>query len=263
MVGPAIAGLLVAKIGEGWCFFANGISYIAVITGLLLMRIEPFVKRPATVSAWRNIQDGFLYVARTGPIRSLLAMLAVLSFAGLPYTVLMPIFADAILHRGSAGFGLLMGFVGLGAMCAALVLASRTVLTGLSLWVASASAVFPFALFGFAWSRSLGLSCLLLFVAGFGMMIQVGSINTLIQSMVPDHYRGRVMSVYSMMLIGMSPLGAMAAGFEADRWGAPMTIVIGAVVCLVSALVFVVRLPDFRVSARELIQVRRGERLVG
>ncbi len=257
MVGPAIAGLLVAKIGEGWCFFANGISYIAVITGLLLMKLGPFVGRPVLVSAWRNIHDGFRYVVHTGPIKALLLMLAVLSFAGLPYTVLMPVFAEGILHRGSRGFGILMGFVGLGAMGGALLLASRSGITGLSRWLAVASGVLSVSLVGFAFSRRLELSCALLLVAGFSMMIQVGATNTLIQSMVPDHYRGRVMSVYSMMLIGMSPLGAMAAGFEAEHIGAPVTITLGAAVCLASSIVFALRLPSFRQAARELVNARQ------
>ncbi|MES1256803.1 MAG: MFS transporter, partial [Acidobacteriota bacterium] len=254
LVGPAIAGLLVAKIGEGWCFFTNGVSYVAVITGLLMMRLEPFTARPVTASAWGNIREGFAYVAGTGPIRALLGMLAVLSFAGLPFTVLMPIFADAILHRGAAAFGLLMSATGLGAMFGALLLASRTGVTGLSRWLAIASTVFPVTLFGFAFSRHLPLSCFLMFAAGFAMMIHVGVTNTLIQSMVPDHFRGRVMSVYSMVLIGISPLGAMTAGFEASHFGAPLTIALGAGVCLIAAGLFAAHLPAFRLSARQLLR---------
>ncbi len=260
LIGPAVAGVLVAKIGEGWCFFANGISYIAVITGLLLMRIPPFEPRVQTVSAWRNIREGFVYVARTGPIRDLLGMLAVLSFAGLPFTVLMPIFADAILHRGPQAFGLLMSSSGLGAMLGALLLASRADVKGLSRWLGMAGSLFPVALFGFAFSRILPLSCGLMFVAGFAMMIQVGSTNTLIQSMVPDRFRGRVMSVYSMMLIGMSPLGAMTAGVEASHFGAPLTLALGAGVCLTSAIAFSLRLPRFRMAARELLRLATDER---
>jgi len=253
LVGPAIAGVLVAKIGEGWCFFANGISYVAVISGLLAMRLAPFTPRPAATSAWVNIRDGFVFVARTTPIRTLLGMLAVLSFFGLPFTVLMPIFADAILHRGARGFGVLMSSVGFGATAGALLLASRTEIKGLSRWLVAAGAVFSLSLFGFAFSTSLPLSCGLLFAGGFAMMIHVGSTNTLIQSMVPDHYRGRVMSVYSMVLIGISPLGAMTAGFEASHFGAPFTIALGAVVCLLAATVFFFRMQTFRQGARELL----------
>jgi MFS family permease len=221
------------------------------------MKLEPFAARPPVATAWRNIHDGFLYVAHTRAIRWLLAMLAILSFAGLPYTVLMPLVADGILHRGSQGFGVLMGSIGLGAMCGALLLAARSGITGLSRWLVVASGVFSVSLACFAWSRSLPLSCGLLLVTGFAMMIQVAATNTLIQSMVPDHYRGRVMSVYSMMLIGMSPLGAMAAGFEAEHLGAPITLTLGAAVCLVSAIVFAAKLEAFRQSARELLADRQ------
>jgi MFS family permease len=253
LVGPAIAGVLVAKIGEGWCFFANGVSYVAVITGLLAMRLGPFLAVPRTTSAWRNIRDGFYYAARTRAIRTLLVMLAILSFAGLPFTVLMPIFADAVLHHGPSAFGLLMSSVGLGATMGALLLASRKGITGLSRWLATGSSIFSVSLFSFAFSRNLPLSCALMFTGGFAMMIQVGSTNTLIQSMVPDHFRGRVMSLYSMMLIGISPLGAMAAGFAASHFGAPVTLAVGAGVCLLSASAFFFQLPAFRESARELI----------
>ena len=142
-------------------------------------------------------------------------------------------------------------------MCGALLLASRGGVAGLSRWLVVASGVFSVSLVCFAWSRSLPLSCGLLLVTGFAMMIEVGAINTLIQSMVPDHYRGRVMSVYSMMLIGMSPLGAMAAGFEAEHLGAPVTLTLGAVVCLVSCIVFAAKLAAFRQSARELLADRQ------
>jgi MFS family permease len=259
LVGPAVAGILVAKIGEGWCFFANGISYVAVIAGLLAMRLGPFIPRPASTSAWRNIRDGFHYAARTRPIRVLLGMLAILSFAGLPFAVLMPIFADAILHRGPQGFGLLMSSVGLGATSGALLLASRAGVHGLSRWLVTASTVFSLSLFGFAFSRSLPFSCALMLIAGFAMMIQVGATNTLIQSMVPDHCRGRVMSLYSMMLIGISPLGAMAAGLEASHFGAPFTLALGAATCLLAAVAFFFQLPAFRHSARELLSATAAD----
>jgi MFS family permease len=256
LAGPAVAGILVSKIGEGWCFFANGVSYVAVIAGLLMMRVAPFRPTPAETSALRNIRDGFAYVVRTGPIRSLMIMLAVLSFFGLPFTVLMPVFAEGILHQGARGFGFLMSALGLGATAGALLLASRTAVAGLSRWLAGAAVAFPLTLFGFAFSNSLALSCLLLFAGGFSMLIQVVATNTLIQSMVPDHFRGRVMSAYTMMLIGVNPVGALAAGYEAQRWGAPVTIALGAGVCLVAATWFAAELPKFRVSTRTLLESR-------
>lgn len=254
IVGPAIAGILVAKIGEGWCFFANGISYIAVIWGLLLMKVEPFRPAPAVMSPWETIREGFHYVHRTIPIRAIVQLIAIVSFAGLPYTVLMPIFADRILHAGAQGLGIIMGATGAGALVAALLLASRTGLKGFTRWIPSAAAVFALSLGGFALSRQMWLSCLTVFIAGFAVMLQVGASNTLIQSIVPDHLRGRAMSVYSMMYIGVGPIGAAAAGFTADQFGAPATLVAGAIVCLVASGLFAMELPAIRSATRDLIR---------
>jgi MFS family permease len=258
IVGPAIAGLLVAKIGEGWCFFANGISYIAVIGGLLMMRMGPFVAAHRPHSAFHTIREGFGYVVRTGPIRALLGIVGMLSFAGLPYLVLMPIYADTIFHRGPAGLGILMGIAGLGALTGALLLASRTALTGLTRWVAFAMVIFGITLGVFAYSQTMWFSSVMLFLMGFSGMIQMGAANTLIQSMVPDHLRGRVMSVYSMMYMGVGPFGAMFAGFAAEDFGAPLTLAAGAAACLIAAGVYVWRLPGIRAGTRDLVRAQRS-----
>jgi len=258
VIGPAIAGILVAKIGEGWCFFANGISYVAVIGGLLLMRVQPFRPAPRSMSPWETIREGFQYVGGTVPIRAIVMLIAVVSFAGMPYTVLMPVFADRILHVGPQGLGVLMGATGLGALGGALLLASRTQLKGFTLWIPSAAAVFAVSLAGFAASNRMWLSCAMLFAAGFAVMLQVGASNTLIQSMVPDHLRGRAMSVYSMMYIGIGPFGAMAAGFAADGFGARATILAGGVVCLMAGAAFAFRLPSIRPITRQLIRERQA-----
>ncbi len=253
VVGPAVAGILVASIGEGWCFFANAVSYIAVITGLMMMHVvrHETVNQPG--SPLSHIAEGFRFVARNPPVIALLLLLGVVSLTGMPYAVLMPVFADRILHGGAAALGWLMGASGVGALCGALLLASRKNLKGLGLWVAAAATCFGFALIAFSASRRFWLSALILTVAGFGMMIQMGSSNTLIQSMVPDRLRGRVMSVYSMMFMGMSPIGALLAGAAAGRWGAPLTVGCGGVVCLMGAAVFWKYLPGIRVQARRLI----------
>jgi MFS family permease len=258
IIGPAIAGILVAKIGEGWCFFANGISYVAVIGGLLLMKVQPFRPSPASMSPWETIREGFQYVAGTVPIRAIVMLIAIVSFAGMPYTVLMPVFADRILHVGAQGLGILMGATGLGALGGALLLASRTALKGFTIWIPTAAAVFAVSLAGFAASDRMWLSCAMLFIAGFAVMLQVGASNTLIQSMVPDHLRGRAMSVYSMMYIGIGPFGAMAAGFAADGFGARVTILAGAVVCLLASVAFAFRLPSIRPIARQLLRERQA-----
>jgi MFS family permease len=254
IVGPAIAGILVARIGEGWCFFANGISYIAVIWGLLLMKVKPFRPAPASMSAWETIREGFQFVGRTLPIRAIVLLIAIISFAGMPYTVLMPVFADRILHVGPQGLGLLMGATGVGALGGALLLASRTRLTGFTVWIPSAAAVFAVALAAFAGSNLMWLSCAMLLLAGFAVMLQVGASNTLIQSMVPDRLRGRAMSVYSMMYIGIGPFGALAAGFAADGVGVRVTLWAGAVLCLLASAVFALRLPSIRPMARQLVR---------
>jgi MFS family permease len=221
VVGPAVAGLLVAAIGEGWCFLLNGLSYIAVITGLLLMEVPPKPRAAATRSAWRDTMAGFAFVARTAPVKALLVLLGVVSFAGMPYSVLMPVFAESILHGGARGLGLLMGASGLGALGGALSLVRRGGVRGLGRWVATASASFGVALVAFSLSRSFWLSALLLIPVGGSMMVQMASSNTLIQAMVPDALRGRVMAVYSMMFMGMAPFGALWAGWSRDGSGRP------------------------------------------
>jgi MFS family permease len=258
VVGPAIAGILVAAIGEGWCFFANGISYIAVIVGLLLMHVEP--REPVTrgESPLANIIEGFRFVLRNRPIHALLILLGIASVAGTPFTVLMPIFADRILHGGPKALGWLTGCAGIGALMAALLLASRQTLKGLSVWVATASTAFGAGLIVFAFSRAFVYSAAIMVPVGFALMLQMGSSNTLIQSMVPDELRGRVMGVYSMMMIGLSPFGGLLAGVVADRVGAPITVAIGGVICLFSAAIFWTQLAAIRVCIREMLAEQRA-----
>lgn len=253
IIGPAIAGVLVAKIGEGWCFFANGVSYIAVIIGLLLMRVPRLSQRVAAASPWAHIIEGFRFVRQTAPIRAILLLLGLVSLVAMPYTVLMPIFADKILHSGARGLGILMGATGVGALLGALTLASRSGVHGLGRWVAFSCTGFGVSLFLFSFSRHLWLSAALLLPVGFGMMLQMSSSNTLIQAMVPDHLRGRVMAVYSMMFMGMAPFGALLGGALADRLGAPVTVSMGAVACLGGAALFWLQLPKIRIEARRLI----------
>ncbi len=253
VVGPAVAGLLVASIGEGWCFFANGISYLAVIAGLLLMKLAPQRVADRSASPLDHIAEGFRFAWHTEPIRALLLLIGLVSVVGMPYTVLMPIFADQILHGGPRGLGLLMGATGVGALAGALVLAARAGLTGLGRWVVLSSAGFGASLILFSFSRWFWLSFVLLLPAGFAMMLEMAVSNTLIQAMVPDHLRGRVMAVYSMMFMGMAPMGALGAGVVAQKLGAPWTVAIGGAVCLVGAGIFARRLPGLRTQARQLI----------
>lgn len=253
IIGPAIAGIVVASVGEGWCFFANGISYIAVITGLLMMRLNKRTELQRHGSALENMIEGFRFARHTGPVRGLLLLIGFVSLAAMPYTVLMPIFAGHILHGGARELGMLMGATGIGALLGALTLASKPSVSGLGKWVWMAATGFGTSLILFSLSRHLWLSLLLLMPTGFGMMVQMGATNTLLQVMVPDRLRGRVMSLYSMMFIGMGPIGAFAGGALAARIGAPWTVSIGGLVCLVGGGIFARRLPGMRGEARELI----------
>ena len=253
MIGPAIAGVLVAAIGEGWGFLLNGISFAAVIVALLSIRAAPFRPPREKTSTLTRIREGFAFASGERPVRALMLMLATLSLTGMPFMVLMPVFADRVLLGGPAAYGILMSASGLGALAGAITLASRRDVQGLGGWVARAAIAFGALLFVFSFSRTMWLSVLLLLPIGFSMMVQISSSNTLIQTMVPDALRGRVMAVYSMMFMGVAPAGALLAGWAADRIGAPTTVLIGGTVCVAAAAIFRWSLPRLRADARRLI----------
>ena len=253
IIGPAIAGILVAGIGEGWCFFANAVSYIAVIAGLFMMKIPARQAERAIKSAFDHIAEGFRFVRRTAPIRALLMILGLVSLVGMPYTVLMPVFAKNVLHGDATTLGVLGSAAGIGALIGALTLASRTRVHGLGKWVWMACASFGSFLILFSFSHVYLLSVLLLVPVGFSLMTQMGATNTLVQSMVPDRLRGRTMAVYSMMFMGMSPLGSILAGAAADKIGAPMTVALGGAFAIAGAIAFARHLPKIRVEANQLL----------
>jgi MFS family permease len=279
VIGPAVAGILVARLGEGWCFFVNGVSYIAVIIGLLLMNVRS-PARASTGSPVEHLKEGFRFVSDTAPIRALLLLLGVVSATGMPYVVLMPIFADKILHHGgqelasligshdlgAVRLGILMGAAGVGALFGALTLAVRSGVKGLSKWVTVCCAGFGVSLMLFSFSKSFWLSVLLLLPLGYFVMLQMASSNTLIQVMVPDALRGRVMAVYSMMFMGLAPLGSLMGGALSDRLGAPTTVAIGGLAATAGAVWFGMQLPKIRGEARKLIlaqQMAGGEPAAG
>ena len=253
IIGPAISGILVASIGEGWCFFANAVSYIAVIIGLLLMRIEHAANLATQGSPLENILEGFAFARNTGPIRAILLLLGLVSFVGMPYAVLMPVFADQILHGGARGLGILMGATGIGALLGAASLAARVGLKGLGRLIAICSGGFGVSLIFFSFSRYFWLSTVLLVPVGFFMMVQMASSNTLIQAMVPDQLRGRILAVYSMMFMGMAPFGALSAGVVAHHLGAPWTVALGGVACIAGSILFGMHMPSIRREARDLV----------
>ena len=253
VIGPAIAGVLVAYIGEGWCFFANAVSYLAVIAGLLMMKLGPLNREPTTASPWEHIAEGFRFVRQTSPILAPLLMLAVVSLVAMPFTVLMPIFADRILHGGARGLGILMGATGAGAVLGALTVASRTSIRGLGRLIAIAAAGFAMSLLAFSVSRWFWASVAMLVPVGYFMMLQMTCTNTLIQSLSPDRLRGRVMAVYSMMFMGMTPFGSFFAGAIAEKAGAPLTVAFGALGCLAATGIFARSLSGIRRDARRLL----------
>lgn len=243
-----------AAVGEGWCFLLNGTSYVAVIAGLRLMDKAPIPRAVhIRASVLADIGDGFRFVGRTAPVRALLLLIGVVSVTAMPHSVLMPIFADQILHGGARGLGVLMGATGVGALAGAVALAARRSVHGLDSWVAWASFGFGAVLLLFSFSRDFWLSVGLLVPVGAMMMVQMAATNTLVQAMVPDRLRGRVMAVYSMMLMGMAPFGALFAGFIAARIGAPRTVALGGVACVAAAVVFGLRLRARRGEARTLL----------
>ncbi|MGH9456197.1 MAG: MFS transporter [Thermoanaerobaculia bacterium] len=262
VAGPALAGIIVAVAGEGPCFLMNAVSYLAVIGGLAMIRLPDVVRGATGESTIRVLTGGFRFAGATGPIRALLLLLVVLSFTGMPYTVLMPIFADELLGRGARGLGMLMGATGIGALAGSISLATRKTVIGLGRWVARAALGFGVCLVLFSVSRSFWLSVALLLPVGFSMVLSMAASNTLIQAMVPDEIRGRVMAVYSMVFMGGAPLGALFAGALAESLGAPLTVAAGGLLTIAAATVFWLRLPTHRVVARRLLlaqQIAGGE----
>ncbi len=251
LVGPSLAGILIALMGEGICFLLNGVSYIAVIVALAAMRVpqRPSRKRPRML---RSLREGFAYAFRFAPIRAILLMLGLVSLVGMPYVVLMPVFASEVLGGGPDTLGLLMGASGLGALGAAIYLASRQSVLGLGRHIALGAAVFALGMIAFSFSRAMLLSVLTLCVSGFAMMVHIAASNTVLQTVVEEDKRGRVMSLYTMAFMGMAPLGSLLAGAMAELIGAPATLRICAAFCLAGAAMFARKLPSLRAMVRPL-----------
>ena len=242
VVGPAVAGFAIAEIGEGWCFFLNGVSFLAVIIALMAMRITPVERKPSTESPWRSLLQGFRFAMSDLPIRSALLLLSWLSLLGLQYSVFLPIFANEILHGGGPrGLGLLMSSAGVGAVVGALHFAARTEFKGLARWIAATATMCGIGLIVFSESRVFWVSMLVLFVVGFSATVQMAATNTIIQRRVPDELRGRIMAVYATMFMGVQPIGALIAGGVAKRIGAPHTLAVFGSLVLAGSLYFLFR----------------------
>jgi len=257
LIGPTIAGLLIAWVGEGWCFFADGVSYLAVIASLLIMRIVPRPRVAKGKRVFRDLHDGLRHAFGFAPIRSILLLLALLGLAGMPYRVLMPVIAAQTLHGGPHTLGFLMAAMGGGALIGALYLASRSTVLGLGRLIPYAVATFGVSLAGVGLSRWLPLSLLLMFTMGVGFMVHLAASNTLIQTLVREEMRGRVMALYLMAFMGMATFGSLLAGVVAGAIGAPLTLVGGGVVCLGGAIVFHYKLPGLREQVRP-IYIEKG-----
>lgn len=253
LVGPSVAGLLIAWVGEGGCFAIDAASYVAVIASLLMMRVAARPTGPSR-KVLPQLVEGFRYAAGFGPIRAVLLLLALMSLMGLPYMVLMPVMARDVLHGDAGTLGYLMAVSGLGALGGALFLASRNTVVGLGKVIAVAAGAFGVALVGFGGSRVLWLSFLLMVPVGAGMMIQMAASNTIVQTLVDEDKRGRVMSFYTVALVGTTPFGSLLAGVLADHLGAPWTLMIGGGGCVLGALVFATQLPRLRAQVRPLYQ---------
>ncbi|HKD02032.1 MAG TPA: MFS transporter [Terriglobales bacterium] len=252
LLGPSIAGVIIAAAGEGYCFLIDGISYMAVIASLLLMRIAPAPRSRRQKSLRHELREGWIYAAHSLPIRSLLLLLALVSLVGMPYTVLMPIFAAQVLRGGAHTLGFLMGASGVGALGGAVILAARRSILGLGRMVPAAAATFGAGLIAFGFSRNLWLSLALMPLVGGAMMIQMAASNTILQTIVEDDKRGRVMSLYSMAFLGMAPFGSLLAGELAARFGAPRTVMMTGSLCVLGSAWFAVRLPEIRRVVRPI-----------
>lgn len=257
LVGPSIAGMIIAASNEGVCFLADAVSYAAVVAALLAMKIKAHPKPVKHEPFFEGLRSGFKYAMDFIPIRTILIMIALISLMGMPFTVLLPVFADRVLGGGAKTLGFLVGASGFGALSGALFLASRTSVLGLGRMIPRAAIIFSLGLIGFALSNSFWLSLPLVYLAGMGLMMQMASSNTLLQTLVDDDKRGRVMGFYVMAFTGMAPCGSLFAGFLASRFGAPMTLILGGVLCLSAGLLFQSRLPYLRKMIRP-VYLKKG-----
>jgi len=253
LVGPAVAGILIGIMGEGVCFLINGISFLGIVFALIAIRV-PERKKVVRASRrmWQDLREGYSYAFGFAPIRYILLQLGLMSFMGMSYVVLMPIFAKDILHGGPHTLGFLMAASGVGALAGSIYLASRQTILGLGRFIACASAVFGVGIVAFSLSKILIISLSMMLITGFGMIVQMASSNTILQTIVDEDKRGRVMSIYATAFIGMAPLGNLFAGSLASWIGAPNTLIVSGIACIIGSLLFAVNLPQIRKEIRPI-----------
>jgi MFS family permease len=252
LLGPSSAGVIIAAAGEGVCFLINAISYLAVIISLLMMRIASKDVKSNNICPWQQMKDAFIYVFGFAPVRYVILLLGLVSLVGMPYVVLLPIFARDVLHGGPRTLGFLVGASGIGALIGAFYLAARKTVLGLGKLIVVATVLFGTGLIVFSLSKVLWISMAFMLLAGFGMMVQLASCNTILQTMVDDDKRGRVMSIYAMAFMGMATFGSLLAGSLANRIGAGHTLLMGGVCCVAGAVLFARKLPTLRKMVRPL-----------
>ena len=252
LLGPSLAGIVIAATNEGWCFLIDGASYLAVIASLLLMRIDVTEVKRSASSMFEQLREGWTYVSRFVPIRSILLLFALVSLMGMPYVVLMPVFAGQVLHGGPHTLGFLMGAAGVGALISALSLVLRKSVRGLLKMLPIAAALFGAGLVVFGWSRSFWFSMALMVIVGFGMMQGLTASNTIIQTLVPEDKRGRVMSYYTVAFVGTAPFGSLLAGALANWIGAPHTVMLTGTWCMIGAALFATRLKTIKEHMRPI-----------
>jgi MFS family permease len=257
ILGPSIGGALIAGFGEGWCFMVDAVSYLFVIASLLMMRVRRGTAHHVKARVLEELRAGFEYVSASLPIRTALTVLAIVSTMAMPYTVLMPAFVANVLHGGPNTLGMLMTASGVGALAGGLYLAARHTVVGLGRVVTYSTLAFGAGLIGFAFARSLWLALALLPIVGAGFMVQMAATNTVLQTLVEDRLRGRVMAFYTMAFFGTAPIGSLLAGVAADRIGSPWTIAICGIVCVLSGIWFGSRLPALRAVVHP-IYIARG-----
>jgi len=257
LVGPALAGVLLAQTSAGVCFLVNGVSFLAVLAALLAMRLNPTPRAAPPERVLQGLREGYVYAFGFAPIRNLVLLLSLVCLFGMSYSVLLPVFARDVLNGGPSTFGLLSAAAGVGALAGALWLAARHSVLGLGRWIALSPAVFGIALIGFSFSTTLWLSMALLIVAGFAIMINLAATNTVLQTIVDEDKRGRVMGLYTMAFLGTAPLGSLLAGWLAEMMGAPNMVRLGGACCVLGSALFAVQLPRLREKVRP-IYVRMG-----
>lgn len=254
LIGPAIAGLTIRVVGEGVCFAINSASFLCVIFALFQMRVVPREQPAVHNHPLKDLRDGAAYVLSFQPIRFLLSLIALASLASGAYAVLLPVFAKNVYHGDSGTLGFMFGAVGAGALVSATMLARRASVVGLGRWIVIASATFGASLIALGLTRSEWLGIPILVLTGFGAMLHMGSTNTLLQTMIEDRMRGRVMAFYAMSFVGTMPIGSLIAGYTSSHFGPAPTLMVAGLITLVGSALFYRSLPTFRSILRPIYE---------